>query len=131
MYQETIIVGNVGRIQDLRYTPNGSAVVDVSVAVNRKWTGKDGQAQEETTWFKCVCWNKLAETVHQYVTVGRQVLVTGRVSAEAWTDKEGNARAELVLNASEVKFLGKRDDDAPGGVSPYATSSDDLQDIPF
>ncbi|MBN2471105.1 MAG: single-stranded DNA-binding protein [Anaerolineae bacterium] len=137
MYQYTVIVGNVGRDPELRYTPGGAAVCDFSVAVNRRWTGQDGQQNEKTTWFRVTCWNKLAEVVNQYVTKGRQILVTGEVDASAWVDNDGNARATLEMTARDVKFLGSRQDDFNGGFgqegggSGPGPSSSDLQDIPF
>jgi single-strand DNA-binding protein len=114
MYQQTTIVGNVGRAPELRYLPDGTAVADFSVAVNRKWTGADGQQNEKVTWFRVTCWRKLAETVNQYVTKGRQVLVVGEVELDLWEGKAGEPRGELVLNANTVKFLGQRNGDAPG-----------------
>ncbi len=134
MYQYTVIVGNVGRDPELRYTPGGAAVCDFSVAVNRRWTGQDGQLNEKTTWFRVTCWNKLAEVVNQYVTKGRQILVTGEVDASAWVDNDGNARATLEMTARDVKFLGSRQDDFSGGFGQEGgsgPSSSDLQDIPF
>ncbi len=136
MYQYTVIVGNVGRDPELRYTPGGQAVCDFSVAVSRRWTDRTSNEQrEKTTWFRVTCWNKLAETVNQYVSKGRQVLVTGEVDASAWIDSEGNARATLELTARDVKFLGRREE---GGTAytpsegEYNTSApEDLQDIPF
>lgn len=134
MYQYTVIVGNVGRDPELRYTTSGSAVCDFSVAVNRRWTGQDGQMNEKTTWFRVTCWRKLAETVNQYVTKGRQVLVTGEVDASAWVGDDGEARATLEITARDVKFLGSRNDDFSAGMGREGGShapSSDLQDIPF
>lgn len=136
MYQYTVIVGNVGRDPELRYTPSGAAVCDFSVAVNRRWSGQDGQLNEKTTWFRVTCWNRLAETVNQYVTKGRQVLVTGEVDASAWINNDGEAAATLELTARDVKFLGSRNDDFSGGFGregggASGAPSSDLQDIPF
>jgi single-strand DNA-binding protein len=134
MYQYTVIVGNVGRDPELRYTPDGTAVCDFSVAVNRRWTSADGQQSEKTTWFRVTCWRKLAETVNQYVTKGRQILVTGEVDASAWVGEDGAARATLELTARDVKFLGRRDDDAGAGFNQegnFSAPTSDLQDIPF
>jgi len=136
MYQYTVIVGNVGRDPELRYTPSGQAVCDFSVAVSRRWTDRTSNEQrEKTTWFRVTCWNKLAETVNQYVSKGRQVLVTGEVDASAWIDSEGNARARLEMTARDVKFLGRREEGETaytGGEGEYSTSApEDLQDIPF
>ncbi|MBN2469649.1 MAG: single-stranded DNA-binding protein [Anaerolineae bacterium] len=132
MYQYTVIVGNVGRDPELRYTPDGTAVCDFSVAVNRRWTGSDGEQKEKTTWFRVTCWRKLAETVNQYVTKGRQVLVTGEVDASGWVGQDGEPRATLELTARDVKFLGRRDDDLGfGSEGDFGAPSEDLQDIPF
>ena len=100
MYQYTVIVGNVGRDPEMRYTPGGTAVCDFSVAVNRRWTDKQtNEMREKTTWFRVTCWNRLAETVNQYVYKGMRVLVAGEVDASAWVDNEGNPRATLELTA--------------------------------
>ena len=108
-YQYTVIVGNVGRDPDMRYTPAGVPVCDFSVAVTRKWTQGD-ERREETTWFKVVCWRALAEIASQYVVKGRQVMVAGRVSVDAYIDKQGEARATLELTAQDLQLLGARGD---------------------
>ncbi len=136
MYQYTVLVGNVGRDPELRYTPSGVAVCDFSVAVNKRWTDNSTSEQrEKTTWFRVTCWRGLAETVSQYVKKGRQVLVTGEVDASAWSDNDGNPRASLEITARDVKFLGRRDD-AGGGFGAEGDyggppPAEDLQDIPF
>jgi single-strand DNA-binding protein len=107
-YQYTVIVGHVGRDPELRYTQSGVAVCDFSVAVSRKWTQGDEQ-REETTWIKVTCWRQLAEIANQYVVKGRQVMVTGRVSADAYIASDGEARASLNLTAQDLQLLGSRD----------------------
>lgn len=124
MFQETIIVGNVGREVTMKYTPGGDAVADFTVAVNKRFTGKDGELVERTTWFRVTCWRKLAETVNQHVYKGMQVLVTGEVDVSAYL-KDGEARATLELTARDVRFLSRKDD-APGGGGAAP-----LDDIPF
>lgn len=109
MYQQITVVGNVGRDPELRYTPQGFAVCDFSVAVNRR-TGTGPEATDETTWFRITCWRQLAETVAKYVKKGRQVLVVGEIAVSAYTDKQGEAAATLELTARTVKFLGARTD---------------------
>lgn len=130
MYQQITIVGNVGREPELRYTQSGSAVCDFSVAVTERWN-KDGEQQQKVTWFRVSCWNKLAETVNQYLQKGRQVLVIGTIDASAWTAKDGEARASLELNAREVKFLGKRDEYTEGQDKRKVDDEPDTGDIPF
>lgn len=112
-YQYTIIIGNVGRDPEMRYTQSGVAVCDFSVAVSRKWTDKTtNERKEETEWFRVSAWRGLAETCNQYVRKGMQIMVTGRVSASAYTAQDGTARASLELNALDVQFLGQRGDAA-------------------
>lgn len=108
MYQHIVVVGNVGRDPELRYLPSGDPVANFSVAVNRKWTGRDGQPQEKTTWFRVNVFGRQAETVNQYVTKGQMVLVEGEIDASAWTAQDGTARASLELRARNVRFLGRR-----------------------
>lgn len=111
MYQQVIIVGNVGRAPELRYLQSGQAVCDFSVAVNETWTVKDtDEKKERTTWFKITCWRGLAETVNQYVYKGMLVMAVGTINASAWL-KDGEPKASLELNAQTVRFLSKRDSD--------------------
>ncbi len=131
-YQYTIIIGNVGRDPELRYTPSGVAVCDFSVAVSRRWTDRTtNEPREETTWFRVSAWRNLAETVSQYVYKGMQIMVAGRVSASAYISQDGEPRATLELTALEVQFLGRRGErmDVPeegGGDYPNAP-----EDLPF
>lgn len=110
-YQYCVIIGNCGRDPELRYTQGGAAVCDFSVAVTRTWN-KDGERQEETTWFRVSAWRGLAETCNQYVHKGMQIMVAGRVGASAYIGQDGEARASLELTALDVQFLGQRGDDA-------------------
>ena len=131
-YQYTIIIGNVGRDPELRYTQSGVAVCDFSVAVNRTWTDRtSGQRREETTWFRVSAWRGLAETVSQYVHKGMQIMVTGRVDASAFVGQDGEARASLELTALDVQFLGRPGErmDVPGDDGGY--NSNDPEDLPF
>jgi len=133
-YQYTIIIGNVGRDPELRYTQSGVAVCDFSVAVNRTWTDRtSGQRREETTWFRVSAWRGLAETVSQYVHKGMQVMVTGRVEASAFIGQDGEARASLELTALDIQFLGRPGQrmDVPGDDGDYNNSSNDPEDLPF
>ena len=112
MFQQTLIVGRVGREAEMRYTPGGIPVTNFSVAVDRRWTDASGQAQEKVTWFRIVCWRKLAEVTAQYVKKGQRVLVAGDIEASAWTDRDGTPRASLELTAERVRFLGDREREA-------------------
>ena len=99
-YQYTVIIGNVGRDPELRYTQSGVAVCDFSVAVSRRWTDRNTNEQrEKTTWFRVSAWRQLAETVNQYVRKGMQIMVAGEVDATAFIGQDGEARATLELTA--------------------------------
>lgn len=115
MYQQTTIIGNVGKDPELRFTPQGVAVCDFTVAVNKKYTTQGGDAREETTWFRVTCWRQLAETVAKYVRKGRQIFIVGEISASAYADKTGQPAATLEITAQTVKFLGQREDSEDGG----------------
>jgi single-strand DNA-binding protein len=134
VYQQCIIVGNLGRDPEMRYTPSGVPVTSFSVAVNNRYQDSDGEWRDRTTWFRVSCWRRLAETTNQYLKKGRQVMVIGRVDTSAWIDKQsGEARSALELTALDVRFLGGREDAAGGpGASgegyggDYAESEEEL-----
>ena len=124
-YQYTIIIGNVGRDPELRYTQSGVAVCDFSVAVSRKWTDRaTNEPREKTTWFRVSAWRGLAETCNQYVRKGMSVMVTGDVEASAFVGADGAARGSLNLTAQNVQFLGSRED-------AREAQARDASDVPF
>jgi single-strand DNA-binding protein len=109
MYQNTVVVGHLGRDPEMRYTPDGTPVTSFSVATTRRWSNREGEPQEKTTWFRVTAWRRLAETCNQYLSKGRLVLVEGDIDVSAWSDKtSGEARATLELRARNVQFLGGR-----------------------
>lgn len=137
MYQQTTIIGNVGRDPEMRYTSGGVPVCDFSVAVSRTWTDRNSnERKEKTTWFKVSAWRQLGETCHQYVKKGMKVLVVGEIDARAYIAQNGEARASLDLTAQNVKFLSGRNEE--GGQRTYSGAEDDgggyvedVDDIPF
>ena len=136
MYQKLTIVGNLGRDPEMRYTPSGQAVTNFNVATNRRWTGSDGQPQEETIWFRVSTWGKLAEVCNQYLSKGQKVLVEGRLTVDKesggpriWMDQNGKPRASYEVTALEVKFLGSRGDgDSSSFNGSPASPSQDYDD---
>lgn len=125
MFMELILVGNVGRDPELRYTDGGSAVCDFSLATNRSWKDRDGNRQSEVTWWRVTVWGQQAEIVNTYVKKGRQVLViVDRIEANAYSAKDGTPQASLDVTARTVRFLGGRDDDD-------GDSGDGVLDMPF
>lgn len=107
-FHKIIIVGNLGRDPELRYTPQGTPVCNFSVATNERWRDSAGEPQERTTWFRVAVWGKRAENVNQYLKKGSQVYVEGRLSVREYTDREGMVRTSLDVNASDVQFLDRR-----------------------
>lgn len=133
MYNQTIILGNVGRNPELRYTQAGVPVCDFSVATNKVWNNQAGERQEETTWFRVTCWRGLAETVNEYLRKGRQVFVVGEIKASAYLNNAGEPAASLELTATTVKFIGPRGEHVELGAQEYddAGAPASVDDIPF
>lgn len=134
MFQQCIIIGNLGKDPEMRYTPDGTPVTSFTVAVNRKWSGRDGGEGEKTWWFKVTCWRKTAEIANQYLKKGRQVMVVGEVDVSAYMGQDGQPRASLELTARELKFIGGREggEGASGGFGGSASyPAQEEEDIPF
>lgn len=116
---KVILVGNLGRDPETRYTPNGTMNVQFSLAVTRRFRDGGGQQQERTNWFRVTAWGKLAEIAdglvqNGYLTKGKQVYVEGRLDPREYQDNEGKTRTSLDVNANELQLLGSRGD-ADGG----------------
>jgi single-strand DNA-binding protein len=129
MYHTIIIVGNLGRDPEMRYTPSGQAVTNFSVATSRQYTGGNGEQVKETIWFRVSTWGKQAETCNQYLRKGSKVLVEGRLVPEAstggpriWTRQDGTPAASFEVSANTVRFLSSRADDE-GGYAPSEYSA--------
>jgi single-strand DNA-binding protein len=125
---KVILIGNLGKKPELRYTPGGQAVAQFSVATNERWGGKDGQpAQERTEWHRIVVWGRTAENCAQYLDKGRSVYVEGRLQTREWTDKEGQKKYTTEIIAQTVQFLGGKGDGggdfAAGGGEDRMTAS--------
>jgi single-strand DNA-binding protein len=105
---KVILVGNLGRDPELRYTQSGSAVTNFTLATNEKWRDKDGNNQERTEWHRIVVWGRSAENCAQYLQKGSSVFIEGRLQTREWEDKDGNKRSTTEINAMSVQFLGNR-----------------------
>jgi len=105
---KVMIIGNVGRDPEMRYTPSGAAVTSFSVAVSRRWTTPDNQQRDETEWFNVVAWDKLAETCNQLITKGRKVYIEGRLQTRSWEGQDGQKRYRTEVVASQVTLLDAR-----------------------
>jgi single-strand DNA-binding protein len=108
---KTILIGNVGKDPEVRYTPSGSAICNISVATTRSWKDKtSGEKQEETEWHRCVFYDRLAEVVGEYVKRGRPIYIEGRLKTRKWQNKEGQDVYTTEIIAHEMQMLGGRDD---------------------
>ncbi|MBV9215712.1 MAG: single-stranded DNA-binding protein [Acidobacteria bacterium] len=123
-FNKIIIVGNLGRDPDLRYTPQGVAVCSFSMATNEKRRDKSGELQDITTWFKVTLWRQQAENAAKYLTKGSPVYIEGRLRIEEWTDRENNNRYTLDVQATDMQFIGSRSDGMSGG-GDYSGGHDD------
>jgi single-strand DNA-binding protein len=121
-FNKITIIGNLGRDPELRYTPQGTAVCDFSVAVNDRKRDKAGEWQDVTTWFKITFWGKQAENASKYLTKGRQAYIEGRLQVEEWTDRDGNNRYTLAVQGSDIQFLGEGRGDGGGDQSTAESS---------
>jgi single-strand DNA-binding protein len=104
----TIIGGNLTRDPELKFTPDGIAVCNFSVAVNEKYTGKDGQKKENVAFIEVVAWKKTAELSAEYLKKGSPVVVEGKLSQDNWEDKEGKKRTKTKVTAGKVHFVGSK-----------------------
>jgi single-strand DNA-binding protein len=120
-----MIIGNLGRDPEMRYTPNGQAVTQFTVAVNRNYRDASNEWQEETEWFRVVAWGQLAERTAEYLRKGRKVYVEGRLQTRQWEDREGQKRYTTELVAQTVTPLDARprdEDGTPGEGAPVPRS---------
>jgi len=138
MYHTIIIVGNLGREPEMRYTPNGQAVTNFSVATNRQYTGSDGTQVKETIWFKVSTWGKSAEICNQYLHKGSKVLVEGRLVPDqatggprTWTRQDGSVSASYEVSANTVRFLSSRDEVDSSYQGGESTAPVEDNNIPF
>jgi single-strand DNA-binding protein len=113
---KAMIIGNLGRDPEMRYTPNGQAVTQFTVAVNRNFKGQDGEWQEETEWFRVVAWGQTGERAAEHLRKGSKVYVEGRLQTRQWEDQSGQKRYTTELVADRVTNLERRprEDGDPG-----------------
>lgn len=122
---KAMIIGNLGRDPELRYTQSGTPVANFSIATNRKWKDNSGQLQEQTEWHRIVVFGRQAETCDKYLKKGRQVYVEGRLQTRDWEDRDGNKRSTTEIVANTVQFLSGGSSGGGGGYSeppPYSDS---------
>jgi single-strand DNA-binding protein len=120
---KVMIIGNLGRDPEMRYTPSGRPVTTFTVATNRSWNTANGERHSETEWFNVVTWGNQAEICKQYLTRGQPVYIEGRLQTRRWEDKEGVKRTTVEIVATEMIMLGDRRDvsHVPAGEEPVSS----------
>jgi single-strand DNA-binding protein len=106
---KAILIGNLGKDPELRYTPGGQAVASFPLATSEKWRDREGNLQDRTEWHNIVVWGRQAETAKEYLSKGRSVYVEGRIQTRSWEDKDGNKRYTTEIIVQRMQFLGGRD----------------------
>jgi single-strand DNA-binding protein len=112
---KVILIGNLGRDPELRYTQSGQAVANFTLATTERFSNREGERQERTEWHRIVAWGKTAELCAQYLAKGRSVYIEGRLQTREWEDKEGQKRRTTEITANTVQFLGGRGQQGGGG----------------
>jgi single-strand DNA-binding protein len=141
-FNKIILVGNLGRDPELRYTPDGTPVCNFSLATNeRRRDPKTGENNDVTTWFRVTLWRRQAEVASQYLTRGKPVYIEGRLRVEEYTDRDGKPRHSLEVTATDMQFIGGgRGEDAGAASSQAAAAPSDApseatdlndDDVPF
>ncbi len=118
---KVMLIGNLTRDPEIRYTAGGTAVAEVSLAINRVWANDAGQKQEDTTFVEVTLWGKTAELAHKYLSKGRPVYIEGRLQLDTWQDKEnGKQRSKLKVVGESMQFIsdGKNRSEASGNSTP-------------
>ncbi len=125
-FNKITIVGNLGKDPELRYTPQGNAVCNFSVATNEKRRDKGGDFQDVTTWFRVTLWGKQAENASKYLTKGSPVYIEGRLRVDEWSDRDGKNRYTLDVHATDMQFIGGNRGDETSMTGSAQTNNNDF-----
>ncbi|HKQ62930.1 MAG TPA: single-stranded DNA-binding protein [Candidatus Polarisedimenticolaceae bacterium] len=134
---KVILVGNLGRDPEVRFTTGGTPVANFTMATTERWNDPSGERKERTEWHRIVVWGKQAEIAGEYLRKGKQVYIEGSLQTREWTDREGNKRYTTEVRAQRVQMLGRADETAPSPPAEPATTAAepeagfDEDDIPF
>ena len=137
---KAILIGNLGKNPEVRYSPAGAAIASFSLATNEVWNNKDGQREVRTEWHRVIAFGKLAEICGQYLTKGKQVYVEGRLQTRSWEDRDGNKRSATEIVATSMVMLGRAAELPADSLAPPISETDPLssggtgtsdEDIPF
>lgn len=136
-FNKVLLMGNLTRDPQLSYTPNNTAVVDFGIAVNRRWTGKDGSQKDETCFVDCRAFARLAENINKYMTKGKPIFIEGRLTFDSWTAQDGTKRSRHRVTVENFRFVGPAGSASPGQTQPAAENNYESEpqpqgdDIPF
>ena len=134
-YNRVLLIGNLTRDPELRYTPNNTAVADMGVAVNRTYQDGDGNEQDDTTFVDVTAWGRQAENCSQYLEKGSPIFVDGRLTFDSWEQDDGQKRSKLKVTASRIDFLGGSSNNDNAEVGTAEVALDDVEaeddDVPF
>lgn len=134
---KVILVGNLGRDPEVRYTPSGTAVANFTLATTETWTDRDGEKQSHTEWHRIVAWRRLGEICGEFLSKGKQVYIEGRIRTREWEDQEGNKRKTTEIEAQTMQMLGSRtqgdsfSDASSGAAAERGQTGPTEDDIPF
>ncbi|MBD3216799.1 MAG: single-stranded DNA-binding protein [candidate division Zixibacteria bacterium] len=136
---KAILIGNLGRDPELRYTPSGKAVASFSIATTEKWRDQNGEMQESTEWHNIVLWGRQAEIAKEYLAKGRPVYIEGRIQTRSYEDKNGVKKYMTEIVGQRMQFLGSRGDTSSDYTPPPPPKDDDApfnntvedDDLPF
>jgi single-strand DNA-binding protein len=133
---KVILIGNLGRDPELRYTPGGQAVTSFRIATTDRWRDKDGQNQERTEWHNIVAWGRQAEIINESLKKGSPVYIEGRLQTRSWEDKDGNKRYITEIVTQRLQFLGRRAPEEGESPAPPETEAPEApageeDDLPF
>ena len=130
---KVIIVGNLGQDPEARFTPQGTAVTNLSIATNESWKNQEGQIQDRTEWHRVVMYGKMAETANEYMRKGQMVYVEGRLETREWEDQNQNKRKTTQIRCDNFTMLGKRSFNEQNTTTEHKKETDDEtdDDIPF
>lgn len=114
-FNKVLLMGNLTRDPELKYTPNNTPVAQIGLAVNRRYKTRDGESREETCFVECEAWSSTAEVMSNYLSKGRPVFIEGRLKLDQWQDQEGNNRSRLKVVIENFQFIDSRGDGDAGG----------------
>ncbi len=114
-FNKVLLMGNLTRDIELKFTPGNMAVAKIGIAINRRFRTKEGEDREETTFVDCEAWGRTAEVMNQYLSKGSPVFIEGRLKLDQWQDKDGSNRSKLKVVVENFQFIGGRGEGAGGG----------------